>query len=682
MKMMNLSHEDPSISQVDTNNNTPGSLSSMNQHLKSSTTPASSHATTAVGGAGGAGGSTDDGSGLHSHYQQHNPIGASSVHQQHPGTAAPTAYGYDASGHLNGATHLQPLQQQPIQHLPMHSLPQQTHHYPIHSLGQQGHSQSHTPQISYQQQQAAAAAAAAQGQAPYGGQNPLHQQMHHQLMTPNPYQQHYQQQQLPHLHATAGSGAGGAGSGAHDSHDHLNLQFNPMAYQQQSQQQQLHHLGHQIPNVTQQQQAQTQQPTPLPPQLHHLAHNPLSQSLPISHHQTPQPTPQPQGTNARQPRQTKKQKQQQQQAAAAAAAHLHSHSGSIDPNAHDHGALDAHTLAQQHHMEMLARASQNEMMESSTRKVAPRSSDLFRVGPPFGMMKQHAPVYCKANDMQVFPMLHARVDRGFEMGETGTWIGYKRNYFTLVASFNLQDFDFTRFVQNQFYTYDKSKGLNGNGLHHHPHHPHAAQPHHHPHHPHHAHHAGETRLDISYFAIRLVAKCSDDDVAISLIQHTAKRDKGPQFPPPIYPALPGDLPDHETVKASCNKRNGNKIENMNKVFFFDRASYYGDYGLDSNKDRSILRNYPSDSISKVARFERIQFTSSIRVKSTSTAARYFTLSCELLGIVEDEDSQIQPILLGSIESPPLVIRGRSPSSYHKDRTSGYRPPNTASPAGP
>ncbi|KAG5416967.1 hypothetical protein I9W82_004598 [Candida metapsilosis] len=647
---MNLSHGDPSMS----------------QHLKSSGTPGTSHSAAPTG-------SNDDGSGLHSQYQQTNAIGGGGVssapqqqQQQIPG-GAPSAYGYDASGHLNGVTHLQPLQQQPMQHLPMHSLPQ---HYPIHSLGQQGHSQSHTPQISYQQQQAAAAAAAAQGQSHYGGQNQLHQQMHHQLMTPNPYQQHYQQQQLPHLHP-AGGAAGSGATGAHDSHDHLNLQFNPMAYQQQSQQQQLHHLGHQIPNVSQQ--SQTQQPTPLPPQLHHLAQNPLSQSVPISHHQTPQPTPQPQGNGRRQ---TKKQKQQAA-AAAAAAAHLHSQTGSIDPNSHEQGTLDAHTLAQQHHMEMLARASQNEMMESAARKVAPRSSDLFRVGPPFGMMKQHAPVYCKANDMQVFPMLHARIDRGFEMGETGTWIGYKRNYFTLVASFNLQDFDFGRFLQNQFYTYDKSK-LNGNGLHHH--HPRTAQPHHHPHHPHHAHHAGETRLDISYFAIRLVAKCSDDDVAISLIQHTAKRDKGPQFPPPIYPALPGDLPDHETVKASCNKRNNSKIENMNKVFFFDRAQYYGDYGLDSSKDHSILRNYPSDSISKVARFERIQFTSSIRVKSTSTAARYFTLSCELLGIVEDEESQIQPILLGSIESPPLVIRGRSPSSYHKDRTSGYRPPSSASPA--
>ena len=104
---------------------------------------------------------------------------------------------------------------------------------------------------------------------------------------------------------------------------------------------------------------------------------------------------------------------------------------------------------------------------------------------------------------------------------------------------------------------------------HHPSHP-QNQPQNHPGHPHHNQHAGELRVPISYFAIRLVAKCSDEDVAISLIQHTAKRDKGPQFPPPIYPAVPSELPDHETVKVSCNKRNNNKIETMNKIFYFDR----------------------------------------------------------------------------------------------------------------
>lgn len=328
---------------------------------------------------------------------------------------------------------------------------------------------------------------------------------------------------------------------------------------------------------------------------------------------------------------------------------------------HDHDQLNSHINHQlqqhnlghhqlghtpHHHLEMLAQANEEDFLDSTNRKVAPRSSDLFKVGPQFSETRHHQDIYCKRNDLDVNPILEARIDRGFEVGENGTWIGYKRNYFTLVASFSLENFNFDRFIQNKFYTYEKSS-KNGESV-------------------------GENKVEISYFAIRLVAKCSDDDVSISLVQHTAKRDKGPQFPPPIYPAVPGDMPDHDTVRASCNKRNGNKIENMNKVFYFDRAEYYHNTNLDTLKDDSVLKNYPSDSIARVARFERIQFTSSIRLKSTSVNSRYFTLHVELLGIIENEDCQIQPILLSSIETPPLIIRGRSPSNYHKDRTSGYR----------
>ncbi|CCE78234.1 Piso0_000851 [Millerozyma farinosa CBS 7064] len=328
------------------------------------------------------------------------------------------------------------------------------------------------------------------------------------------------------------------------------------------------------------------------------------------------------------------------------------------PQDHDHlnsqinHQLQQHALAHPqlnhapHHLDMLAQANEEDFLDSTNRKVAPRASDLFKIGPQFSETRHHQDIYCKSNDMDVNPILHARIDRGFEVGENGTWIGYKRNYFTLVASFTLENFSFDRFIQNKFYTYEKSS-KNGESV-------------------------GENKVEISYFAIRLVAKCSDDDVSISLIQHTAKRDKGPQFPPPIYPAVPGELPDHETVKASCNKRNNSKIEHMNKIFYYDRSDYYQHVNLDTLKDDSVLKNYPSDSIAKVARFERIQFTSSIRLKSTSVNSRYFTLHVELLGIIENEDSQIQPILLSSIETPPLIIRGRSPSNYHKDRTSGYR----------
>ncbi|KAK6876432.1 Meiosis-specific transcription factor NDT80 [Candida tropicalis] len=590
---------------------------------------------------------------------------------------------YEQQQHAQVQAHqVQQQQQQQQQQLPHHPVhyqglaqqhAQQLPHFAMHpnNAGANqhlSHSQSHTPQP-YQQSTGIQL-------SHYNGQQLHQQQLHHQLLTPNPYQQHFQQQMHPQLH--------------HE--DHLNMHFNPMAYPQQQaqqQQQQLHAYAHQIPTPQgqqqqqqqqqqvhqqqQQQQAQQQQvgPNPIQPTLHQQMPHPLS------HHQTPQPTPQPvqaqqqvqQSPQQRQPRQTKKQKQQQQQK---------QQQGQTQSPHLTQDQVDAHTQAQQHHMAMLARANQNDMLELSNRKVAPRSSDLFRVGPPFSITKQHQPVYCAGSDIPVTPLLHARIDRGFEMGETGSWIGYKRNYFTLVSSFTLQDFDFERFIGNKFYTYDKINNKVNGFPPHHPSHP-QNQPQNHPNHPHHAQHAGECRVPISYFAIRLVAKCSDDDVAISLIQHTAKRDKGPQFPPPIYPAVPSELPDHETVKASCNKRNNSKIETMNKIFYFDRGNYYQEYNLDSMKDQSILKSYPSQSISRVARFERIQFTSSIRVKSTNATARYFTLHVELLGIIEDEDLQIQPILLSSVESPPLIVRGRSPSSYHKDRTSGYRSTNTPTP---
>ncbi|KAG7663399.1 NDT80 [[Candida] subhashii] len=542
--------------------------------------------------------------------------------------------------HLMHQHHLSQQQQQ-AQHLQQQH--QQNH---IHQMSHTPVSQSHTPQPQQQHPSLSQQQQAQQQQQQYlqhtGQQVPLHHQIlsHPQATLYQQYQQQQQQQQQQHqqqqqqFHQLT----------QHQQEDALSAQLGQqLAYQQQQQQQLPQHLTHQIHT-----------PQPQQPQMHHHLHASMAQQtqqLHLQHQQQRQHTP---VHLSRQPT-------PQQQAM------VQHH----QPISQQHSNRHTPTpQSQQQHLEMLATASESDhLIDTPLKKVAPRSSDLFRVGPRFSPTRQHQEVYCKANDMPVIPRLDARIDRGFEIGENGTWIGYKRNYFTLVSSFSFENFDFSRFIQNKFYTYEKGLNLkNGGGF----------QPHNHPHHPHHQQHAGENRVEISYFAIRLVAKCSDDDVSISLIQHTSKRDKGPQFPPPIYPAVPGDLPDHDTVKASCNKRNGAKLETMNKIFFFDRADYYNEYNLDTLKDESSLKNYPSDSIARIARFERIQFTSSIRVKSSSTNSRYFTLNVELLGIIEDEDLQIQPILLSSIETPPLIIRGRSPSSYHKDRTSGYRPPSVNS----
>ncbi|KAG7194525.1 uncharacterized protein KQ657_004740 [Scheffersomyces spartinae] len=515
------------------------------------------------------------------------------------------------SGHNNGTNGTRSAQPQG-----------QLHHIQAHQLQYQSHQPHHVhlAQAAQQSQQLAV-------------DHHLLQQQHQLLSAALQYQSHmplhHQQQQAQQQSAQVAQAAVVA------------------LHHQQQQAQQAQQAQQQVHQQQQQQQAQqAQQHLPHFPMHHqnnpdHLLHQQQAQQLLHHHQQMHQQLP-PQHLHHQ-----LAQHQQHQQAQAAAAA-----------------AAAAATAAHPTVMELMAHDHLDLLEPASNRKVAPRSADLFRVGPHFLETRHHQDIYCKANDMDVTPILQARIDRGFEMGENGTWIGYKRNYFTLVASFHLENFDFDRFIMNKYYTYEK------HGKHTQHHHIHGL-------HPHHMHNGGnggpgESKVEISYFAIRLVAKCSDDDVAISLVQRTPKRDKEPQFPPPIYPAVPAELPDHETVKASCNKRNGSKIENMNKVFYFDRGDYYGKNGLDQLKDMTILKNYPSDSIARVARFERIQFTSSIRIKATSVNSRYFTLHVELLGILEDEDLQIQPILLSSIETPPLIIRGRSPSNYHKDRTSGYR----------
>lgn len=272
---------------------------------------------------------------------------------------------------------------------------------------------------------------------------------------------------------------------------------------------------------------------------------------------------------------------------------------------------------------------------SKVRKVAPRLVDLFRIGPPFGPTKIHRQIYDQAGEA-LRPVMTTRIDRGFEIGESGTWIGYKRNYFTLVLSFNFEDFDMERFLHLS-YSYEKD------GKHH----------------------------PFNYFAMSIIPKCSDGLMPVGLVQHTPRRDKGPQFAPPVYPVVPGEIPDHQTVKFACNKRNADKVESLVRIFNLDRQTYYQEQGFVPSEDPTILRNYPTDTIWKVAKFERIQFNASIRVRPDRRISKYFTLVVELLGITEDEKG-IHPVLLASTESAPLQVRGRTPSCYDKEKTSGYR----------
>lgn len=250
---------------------------------------------------------------------------------------------------------------------------------------------------------------------------------------------------------------------------------------------------------------------------------------------------------------------------------------------------------------------------SNKTKLAPRSSLQFKVGPQFIPTVVKNPIFT-SNNKELIPIITPRIDRGFEkIGDE--WIGYKRNYFTLVCAFHFQNQTYQNFFSDNYHVIDKGKSV-----------------------------------QIKYFALRLISKSADDNSLVSLVQHTAKRDRGPQNSPSDFAAIPSDLPNHEVIRNSANVRNSNKIAKLDQLFYFDN----------SISNYPALKSYPIDSkITKVARYERIQFSSSINYKKPSSNNKKFKLSVELIGNIGDSNF----ITLAYTETPPLIVRGRSPSNY-------------------
>ncbi|OBA26155.1 p53-like transcription factor [Hanseniaspora valbyensis NRRL Y-1626] len=276
-------------------------------------------------------------------------------------------------------------------------------------------------------------------------------------------------------------------------------------------------------------------------------------------------------------------------------------------------------------------------------KIAPRSSLQFKLGPPYGQQTQHTQVYALCSQKLVYPVIIARIDRGFD-NIKDSWIGYKRNYFTSVASFQIvseHTMPLNNFIKERFFINVNSK-----------------------------------KQEVQYFATRLFASCCEDMREMELVQHTAKRDKGPQIKPPIHPIVPGELPTHEIIRDASNIKNDSKKKKYDADFFLHKDKIDYSY-FDPN---SILFKYPLNDIIKVARYERVQFSSSINQKRPLNSVKHFKLTTVLgavvngnmLGHVGENHIKGTTVLLGkdqtfiplvSKSTPSLIIRGRSPSNY-------------------
>ncbi|KAI9501207.1 hypothetical protein BX070DRAFT_182752, partial [Coemansia spiralis] len=127
---------------------------------------------------------------------------------------------------------------------------------------------------------------------------------------------------------------------------------------------------------------------------------------------------------------------------------------------------------------------------------------------------------------------------------------------------------------------------------------------------------GNTARTVNHFLIGISAQVSSSDKDIKLVQHTPKRDKGPQITPQPQPVSATD-----SISQSA-------------------------LGISSG----------AGSVS----FERLQFkTATANNGKRRAAQQYYILCVELLAECKDGTR----ILVASSKSSPIVVRGRSPGHY-------------------
>lgn len=290
-------------------------------------------------------------------------------------------------------------------------------------------------------------------------------------------------------------------------------------------------------------------------------------------------------------------------------------------------------------------------------RIAPRSTLQFKVGPPFKSCGRIREVICNENQEVLNLKMRQRIDRGFDhIGEE--WVGYKRNYFTLVSAFEVNGWNYEDLLKYSFSTTilplssDNTDGIS---------------------------------LKVLYFAVKIKAT-DDNDNEIQLVQHTAKRDKGPQFTPDICPLIPSKLPNHQVIREASNVRNVNKKKKFDPIFHFYKDQFKNQYD-----NESLCSSYPENCIKKVARFERVQFSASNSVERHFDQLRFFKLHVIMGVVVAEQDlkpfiddcnnktvssliessdevvlangSKGRFLYLEKMETPALIIRGRSPSNY-------------------
>jgi meiosis-specific transcription factor NDT80 len=252
----------------------------------------------------------------------------------------------------------------------------------------------------------------------------------------------------------------------------------------------------------------------------------------------------------------------------------------------------------------------------------PRSKEFYRIGPNFERTCQNFDL-CDPNGVPVYTIISARFDRGFKkFPNSDSWLSYRRNYFTLTSCFSL--------VQKGNFSIGKIPPF-----------------------PVYAVQDGKVKSKVLSFAIRITALrvCIDGDVEeLPLVQHTAKRDKGPRDAPAIVPAIPGLLPDHNFMRNNTHYRSSSRLQKIEPFFYRKVGPELGPF----------CENYPpDDKVAHVVLHDRVQFTT-----AGGGGSQICKAVVQLIATLEDNISYV----VAWSETQPFTLRNRSPGNYYEDGT--------------
>ncbi|KAK6533898.1 hypothetical protein TWF281_005244 [Arthrobotrys megalospora] len=219
------------------------------------------------------------------------------------------------------------------------------------------------------------------------------------------------------------------------------------------------------------------------------------------------------------------------------------------------------------------------------------------------------------------PEIHARIDKGFFLSDND-WTCYRRNYFSVGCSYSL-------YPQPSGGVYLQS-------------------------------HQGVD--PVAGFAVKISAAVEGaGGKPVELVQHTPKRDKGPQMQPGLIKLIP-------------QSSGGNPYPSGLPGNVIKHGSEY-----DYNYPHSHLPHQPLNQ----AVYDRIQFKSATANNGKRRAAQQYyhlvvELYAEIVSTVNGE-SDNSYVLVAKRISAPMVVRGRSPGHYVDERK--HNRPTSAGPDG-